>query len=299
MKKINQTGKTLIFVSILMILFNTFLGIVLTHQSANAMRALIRDRMLDISTTAADMLNGDELKNFQKEDVDTPEYQNALRTLTYFQDNIELEYIYCISDLGDGNFVFSIDPTVEDPGEFGSPIVYTPALGLAAQGTSAVDEEPYEDEWGRFYSAYSPVFDSSGRVAGIVAVDFSAEWYEYQISRHIWTIIIIIGVALVFSIIIASMIAGRYRIGFTRIYKEMNRLSQGIETLVGEVSPEALLVAGTETVDSADMDNAVDEISVIGNKVNSMQDTLRKQINAIREQAFFDGLTGLKNRASY
>ena len=299
MKKINQTGKTLILVSILLILFNTFLGVVLTHQSANAMRALIRDRMLDISTTAADMLDGDELKDIQKEDYDTEEYQSVLKTLTYFQDNIELEYIYCIRDLGDGNFVFSVDPTIEDPGEFGSPIVYTPALGLAAQGTSAVDEEPYEDEWGRFYSAYSPVFDSAGGVAGIVAVDFSAEWYEYQISRHIWTIIIIITVALVFSIIIASMIAARYRFGFTRIYKEMNRLSEGIETLVSEVSPEALLVAGTETVDPADMENAVDEISVIGDKVSSMQDTLRKQINAIRAQAYFDGLTGLKNRASY
>ncbi len=93
MKKINQTGKTLILVSILLILFNTFLGIVLTHQSANAMRALIRDRMLDISTTAADMLDGDELKEIQKEDYDTPEYQSVLKTLTYFQDNIELEYI--------------------------------------------------------------------------------------------------------------------------------------------------------------------------------------------------------------
>ena len=60
----------------------------------------------------------------------------------------------------DKEFVFSVDPTIEDPGEFGSPVMYTDALYKAANGTAAIDEEPYSDAWGKIYSAYSPVFDS-------------------------------------------------------------------------------------------------------------------------------------------
>lgn len=64
-----------------------------------------------------------------------PAYDNIMRILTYFRDNIELKYIYCIRDMGDGNFVFGLDPTVEDPGEFGSPITYTDALYAASKGS--------------------------------------------------------------------------------------------------------------------------------------------------------------------
>ena len=35
---------------------------------------------------------------------------------------------------------------------------------------AAVDKEPYGDRWGRFYSAYTPVYDSTGHIGGIVAV---------------------------------------------------------------------------------------------------------------------------------
>ena len=77
-------------------------------------------------------------------------------------------------DDGNGNFSFSVDPAPDDPGEFGAPVVYTEALYKASLGIPSVDEVAYTDAWGRFYSAYSPVFNSNGKVAGIVATDFSA-----------------------------------------------------------------------------------------------------------------------------
>ena len=97
-----------------------------------------------------------------------------------------------------------VDPTLDDPGKFGEPVVTTEALKKAAKGTAAVDEEPYTDSWGRFYSSYTPVFDSKGNVAGIVVVDFSAKWYDDQIFKETGSIIIysmvsvILGVTLVF-----------------------------------------------------------------------------------------------------
>jgi hypothetical protein len=124
------------------------------------------------------MLDGDALMDLSPEDEGTGAYQEVYTTLTYFMENASLTYIYCVRDMGDGTFTFGLDPTVEDPGEFGSPIVYTDALYEASQGNAAADSIQYEDAWGTFYSAYSPVFDSKGKVAGIIAVDFSAEWYN-------------------------------------------------------------------------------------------------------------------------
>ena len=182
--KLNNTVIFMAIVSTFLLALNALLGFVLTRQSNAAIKTLFQSRVLDIANTAADMLDGDALKSLRAEDKDTPAYRQINDTLAYFQENIELEYIYCIRAVGEKEFEFTVDPTIEDPGEFGEPIVYTDALYAASKGTPAVDDEAYSDAWGSFYSGYSPVFDSEGNVAGI----FSAEWYDNQIEKQMKTI---------------------------------------------------------------------------------------------------------------
>ena len=195
--------------TIILILANVALGFVLFVQSRASMKSLIDSRMLDIAKTAADMLDGNDLKSLKAEDKGTAKYQKINDTLAYFQNNIDLNYIYCIQDLGNKKFAFSVDPTLEDPGEFGSPIVYTEALYKASLGMPAADEEPYSDDWGRFYSAYCPVFDSSRNVAGIVAVDFSADWYDEEIAKQTRAIVVCVGVSLVMCVFLGYFVATR------------------------------------------------------------------------------------------
>ena len=139
--------------------------------------------MLDIAHSAATLLNGDELAGLTAADEDTPAYQQAMGTLRAFQESVELSYIYCVRQAGDDEFEFTVDPTVDDPAAFGEPVEFTYALGKAARGQPAVDLEPYGDRWGRFYSAFCPVFDSKGNVSSIVGVDFAASWYEERVAQ--------------------------------------------------------------------------------------------------------------------
>ena len=220
------TMSILILMSAFLVVANTFLGFVLTNQSKSSMKTLINYRMLDIANTAADMLNGDELKNLKAADKDTARYKRVHNTLSFFRDNIELNYIYCIQIVGEKSFAFSVDPTIKDPGEFGSPVVYTDALYQASLGKAAVDAEPYSDEWGKFYSAYSPVFDSEGRVAGIVAVDFSAEWYDAQIARQVHSTVGCIAVSLFLSILLMLFVTKKLR---QRVQEVTEDLRQAVD----------------------------------------------------------------------
>ena len=70
------------------------------------------------------------------------------------------------------------------------------------------------------YSAYSPVYDSN--------------------------------LAFVFSLGISAIIVTRFRKSFMHLYKKMNDLSDGIETLVHEVAPES------ETEDYMEVFNRAD-----------------------------------------
>ncbi len=210
-------AKAAIVISVLLLGANLFQGFVLLHNSTAAMKTLIQNRMLDISNTAADMLDGDILKSLTAEDAGSEEYQTINDTLDYFQRNIDLKYIYTVRDNGDKTFSFMVDPAPEDPGIFGDPVVYTDALYTASQGTAAVDEEPYSDAWGSFYSSYSPVFDSQGHVAGVVAVDFDAQWYDAQIAKQRRSIVI----STLISILIAILLVLIATNGLRKLVRSM------------------------------------------------------------------------------
>lgn len=295
MNRLSRAAKYMIILCVFLLCVNTLLACVLIRDSTRAIRTQIDSRMLDVANTAAAMLDGDVLKTLQAEDVDTPAYQDVYRTLSRFKENIELEYIYCVRDLGGGNFVFMIDPDPEAPGEFGARILYTDALYQASLGTPGVDQVAYEDEWGRFYSAYSPVFDSEGRVAGIVAVDFAASWLEDQISHQMWATLAVCAFSMIFAVLLVFLIASRYRKRFGLLLGEMNAVGEGIETLVREVAPGA----ETEVASDAGSFRSADEIEELGDRIQALQTLLSEKIALVRAQAYVDGLTGLGNRAAY
>ena len=70
-----------------------------------------------------------------------------------------------------------------------------------------MDEIPYTDRWGEFYSAYSPVFDSSGNVAGVVAVDFAVEWFDSQLSAQTRSTISSYLIILIFCLLVGGILA--------------------------------------------------------------------------------------------
>ena len=287
-------SKYLIVMIIFLLLVVLALDYFLMKQSKSAIITLMQTRMLDISNTAAAMIDGDALEKVTPADEGEDDYENIMQTLTYFQDNIELKYIYCIRDMGDGTFTFGLDPTVEDPGEFGSPIVYTDALYEASQGTASADDEYYEDAWGKFYSAYSPVFDSEGNVAGIIAVDFSAEWYDEQIAAFTRTAIIVSILALLVGggIVIAIIAKSDRKIG--SIHGQLNKLET---TLMQEMGNDPT----AEASGSSDLNQDGEQVSMDGleKRIQTIQSELQTQIAQVHGQAYRDGLTGVKSKHAY
>lgn len=225
--KINISKRFLAATLLLLLTVHIVMGISLIILSKNALRKQIEGRMLDIANTAAYQLNGDDLKSFTAKDVGSEKYQKAYDTLKSFQKNIQLDYIYAVRAEADGTFTFMVDPDEKDPGEFGEKTVTTDALINASKGNPDVDKTPFTDEWGRFYSAYSPVFDSEGNIAAIVGVDFNAEWYDSMLNTHKAVVIILTMIVLTIAIAIvfishANRLAGenvKYRTELTETLK--------------------------------------------------------------------------------
>ena len=184
-KRIERLSTKIILMTELVLLVSIgVLCVISVVNSRDSIRKAIQQRMLDIANCASGSVNGDILETLTAEDAGTPGYLSVYDALAVFRDNVELEFVYGIKDEGDGRFTFTVDPSLEDQAPFWGEVKYTEALATAARGTAAVDEVPYSDAWGSFYSAYSPVFNTSGKVAGIIGVDFSEEWFDSQLTEQ-------------------------------------------------------------------------------------------------------------------
>ncbi len=264
-RKISLTLQILLINVVILVVATVVLGTISVKQSASAMEHLIKQRMMDIANTAAAEIDGDVLAALEDGDQETEEYALVLNDLAAYRDNTDLEYIYCMEQTGANSFIFTVDADPEEPADWGDPVETTDALVTAGGGTGAVDDEPYADEWGTHYSAYSPVFDSSGKVVGVIGVDFSADWFDEQISGHIRTVTLISLLIMVLSA--AAILILTARIG--KSFKTLNSKLSDIADGSGDLTKKIEISSG-------------DEFEVIAGNMNTFIDQIRDIVSGVK-----------------
>ena len=265
-RKIRITFQIVIVNVIVLLAAIIILGIVSINQSTKSIKILIENRMLDLSNTAAAGLDGEYLSNITEADVGSDKYNSQLKYISVFRDNTELEYIYVMRPAGGNDYIYTVDADLEDPADFGDPVEYTDALGSAGAGYADVDNEPYEDEWGRHYSAYSPIFDSNGNVASIVGVDFSAAWYDEQIAEHVRKVVLLSVIIIAISVCAMLLICGKLNKGFKTLNDKMREIADGS----GDLTKEIKMTSG-------------DEFEVIAISMNTFIGQVRDIITGVKE----------------
>ena len=303
-KKLNLTTQYVLVFGALLLAANILLGLVLLNQSRNTLRAMLEKNMLDITNTAAGLMDGDRLGALTADDVDGPYFGEVIRTLTVFQERVEIDYIYAVKQVGEEEFVFTVDPDPVDPGEFGEEIIYTEALGLAGRGISAVDRTAAADRWGSFYSAYCPVYDSQGRVAGIIGVDFDAEWYDQQIRGFSITVLMISALTVLIGAAVVILITNRTRKRFRNLSDELSTLSGDVEELTKIITSnpgyqESLAQNALNRPGGQALAPSNDEIGVLSDKIRSMETAIQAYLDYMHAQANTDALTGVGNTTAY
>ena len=302
-RRFSLTTRYVVIVGVLLFAANIVLGIVMLNQSKAMMNTMIRKNMLDISNTAAALLDGDVMAALTEDDVGTPVFQDISDKLLVFQNNVDIEFIYAVKEDGPGRFVFTVDPDPVDPGQFGEEIVVTNALIEAGKGKASVDNSAVADRWGNFYSAYSPILDSKEQVAGVVGVDFSAEWYEMQIRQHTLSIGIISVLSVLIGAAVMVLISSKLRSKFQDLEHGLSALSGNVDKLTEQITSnpgyqESLRVDAAPARTEANEEFG-DEIEALGGKITSMQHELERYLQYVHVQAFTDMLTGVGNSNAY
>ncbi|MBR5789455.1 MAG: methyl-accepting chemotaxis protein [Lachnospiraceae bacterium] len=263
-RKLRITTWILVLSIAVLLLTNATLGIVSVVKTQRSVKEMMRQRMLDVPTLAAAAIDGDVLENVENNPSD-PGYARIYYALSVVLNSVECEYVYAVKQVGPEEFVYTIDSDPEEPAEFGASIEYTEALGLAGNGEGAVDEEPYTDEWGEHYTAYAPVFNSSGKVVGIIATDFSADWYREQIFTHVRTTIIISLASIILGLLLFFIIIGKLRKGFRTLNDKIIDLADGS----GDLTKKIEVTSG-------------DEFEVIAGNMNTFIEQIRDIVSGVK-----------------
>lgn len=299
--KLNFSTQFIIVVCLLLLFVNVVLGALLMGQSSKSMKTLIRRHMLSVADTAAASVDGDILGSITKDDVGTEKYRNMatkLEGIVSVQKDVDIKYIYAVKKQGK-DFIFTVDPDKENPAEYGKKVVYTPGQSKAWSGVSSVDDEAYADEWGEFFTAWSPVRDSSGQVVSIIGVDFSAEWYNKQVSTHVQSVIIASALSVVFGGAIVFLFSQQLRRRIHLLNSELSVLSSKMEELEDEIRLNRDVDDKPNRNPSEEFDGNSDNIELLTNKIHGMQERLKNYVQHLHDQAYTDTMTGVENKTAY
>ena len=293
-KRFTLTTRYVVVVGIVLLAANILLGIIEFQRSSETIKTLINKDMLDLANTSAALIDGDALGSLTEEDVGSEAFNNILERLSAFQNHADIHFIYAVRQVGDAEFVFTVDADPDDPGDFGESVVVTPGMIQAGNGIAAVDESPEADRWGNYYSAFSPVFDSEGRVAGVIGVDFDADWYDDQVLRNALSITYTSLLSVIGIGVVVVLISRRVHTKLKEINTGLSELSANVDMLTLEVSamPGDRTKAQTPEPDE-------DELEELRTKINKMQSNMRLYLDHLQTQVYIDSLTKVQSSTAY
>ncbi len=175
-----RIGLPTAFVSMVLVTAVVLCGLLMSRMH-EIMRADIRERIRDVVSMAAYMMDGDLHRQIKgRQDEDTPAFKDLKHRVQMVKQRVpDLRFAYTIKRNERNELFYWIDAET-DPGEgshVGDPVTTTtPTMFKAFEDPSRiwVDEAFYTDEWGQWLSGYAPVFASDGTLECMQVVDISA-----------------------------------------------------------------------------------------------------------------------------
>ncbi|MBR0434680.1 MAG: methyl-accepting chemotaxis protein [Lachnospiraceae bacterium] len=257
-RRISMSTKIFVFISLLLLISDLCIGALFYTRSKNLLIEQMKDNVLNLANCVAASIDGAAYSTITVGDTSSKAYTDTYNTLALFRDHSNVEYVYTINEV-DGALLYMVDTALDitaDSGEeFGE---IEDASNNALHGIASVDAEPYTDDWGKHYTAYSPIYNGS-TVVGLVCIDISYDWVQEQTAGVLRLILLICGISFIAGIIILILVRTSLAKGFGALNNKVEELAGG----GGDLTKKIEIQSG-------------DEFEVIGGNVNSLVGYIRE-----------------------
>ena len=257
--------------SVLILFVSGTLAYGLYWQLRIAQRQAIRERLLDIVSFSAPLVDGDFHSLIRSpEDENSPFYRViSLRLKSIQATSNVIKRIYTLRQQEDGHLIFVVDVDPIEPASVGKEYLRASPLlekGLASISEPVVEDTLYTDASGTFLSGYAPIYDQFRNLDGILGIDIDATTVvaSERNARQIALIAFLATVPL--SLSIGWFLGKRY------LALPVNDLVRGAERVAQGQLDEAVPVHGG------------DELGVLADAFNHMTNQLRQTLNGLEKE---------------
>ncbi len=220
--------------------------------------------LMGLAQSMAEAIDGDAHAALQRgADMESESFQRLYRWLCSAVEANGLMYAVTLTPDDQGRLSYVIDGTPSAPLPLGFPIFDVNEGHREALAGELAFVADWQDEWGRYSSAFAPIRDGQGRVVGLLELDVDAEVEDWLIRVRTRQLLNWIGLGILLSMTLAVVFA-RY----------LNRH-------LGQLTSSALALAGGDLEQRVHIPTR-DEIGLLGRAFDSMLQGLRER-ELIRE----------------
>ena len=261
--RLSIRAKILAGMIVCVLIVTNMIGWTFIFQAKNTLLEQCKKTAKSSAQIAAQRIDGDILEQINPGDENTDNYKEILSELQDFLCGEDIKFIYTMR-MNDDNLEFIVDADTEDGAAIGEEYEIYDEIAEAFNGDATVDSQMTSDEWGDFYSAFAPVYNSKNNVVGIVGVDCSATAIKQQQDLFIRQFGIIEIVGLVIAVFLSFIISGV--------------LSKSVSTIAGKMSELAMKEGDLTQKISV---KSKDEVGDIAGSLNTFLENLREMIQKI------------------
>lgn len=225
-----------------------------------------KKNVMAMAQMAAEETDGDLFDLLKPGDETTEIYQEMQEKMFKFFNAEDVAYLYSLKPLNEQEvqFIVAADPE-GNPCQIGDTYELQPEMTAAFNGQTSVTEEPLADEWGIFYTAYAPIYNSANQVVGIMAVDCESSDIGKRVN-NLMIKLITTGIFCLAFIIVINIVLAR------RIGKNMFIVNQKLMDVIysdGDLTKKLEVESG-------------DELEVIAGNINALLESIRTSMLQIR-----------------
>jgi diguanylate cyclase (GGDEF)-like protein/PAS domain S-box-containing protein len=256
--------------SLLILIVSGVLTFGLYWQIRLTQRHAIQERLLDILSFSAPLVDGDFHNLIRSPEDETGSFYHvvSVRLKSILDTSVAIEHIYTLRQLDDGRLVYIVDVGEPNGAAIGQEYLRTSALlknGLAAISGPVVEDDIHTDSSGTFLSGYVPIYDQFRYLNGVLGIDLNAESIiaTEKLARN--TAILSFLATVPFTVFLGAWFARRL------------------------TAPVTDLVAGSKRVANGQFDEPVpvhsrDELGVLAKTFNQMTAQLHQTLQGLEEE---------------
>ena len=209
---------------IVLAVIGTILGLIIVNNYQDSLKLKEGEKILSVLETVSASIDGDKyeslVENLNDED---PYYEELRQYLIKVKNTTGLRFLFTESYLKDGKTTAYIVDGNETNKEDFSPIgtsVNTEnetidteeTIKALTEGVGGYTDFYETEEWGTLFSAFAPIYNSEGKIVGIVGADAPANDVKSMIDSITFTVVsvIFLGFAAI-TTLIAALISGILR----------------------------------------------------------------------------------------